>query len=292
MPLKETSNQKIPTRGLMYGDQGVGKTTWALGAPEVLAIDPTGRLAKYKKRMDFVHWEATSLADIDEALRGDYPEFDGCETIVVDELGAIQQMVWTELCAANGWRDIKAPGWGDGFEAAAQRISDLLSALERTGKDVILTCHADVDRRRINPLGQDYARYDLALHKGVKQRLWQWSDFQLLMRVPVDVAEIKDPKSGQVKTIGMAADTTPVINTQEAPGWAAKNCFHCKAELSRGNDPSKSYAEFGHYVAARSLDMDELRAEVSEHEAFREDLREDQLTQLYVHIQMTKEKAA
>ncbi len=289
MPIIKETKQKIPFRGLMYGEQGVGKSRWALAAPGVLAIDPTGGLEQYKKRADFELYRITSLSELHEAIGGGYPEFDGAETLVLDEFGAIEQMVWTDLCQKNNWHNIKSPGWGDGYDAAAEVVRNILAALEQTGKNVILTAHATVDKKRDNPLGQDYARFDIALHKHVRQLVWSWSDFQLFMRHPVVVAEVKDPKTGNVKTVGMESGATPIICTTTAPGYAAKNRYHCRTELPRGNEPNKSFAEFGHYIAASRLDMDELRAQVEHHKAFSTQLREDQLTQLYVHTQMEKE---
>lgn len=271
----ESGKTRGPFKGTVYGEQGVGKTTWTKDSPNPLFLAPTSGTDQLDvSRVRFNSWEELLINVASE----DVEQF---ETLVIDELGAVETMLWDHLCNKNDWEHIGTPDWGDGYKAAGMEFQNFLALLDRTRKNVIFTAHAEVDNKRDNPEGKDYARYDVAVHKYLKSALWKWSDFQLFLRVPVSAVDISEKGDRKTKIIG-TAEGEYVLHAQSTPTLAAKNRYNCKPTLSRKN----GFREFQLYIDGTFMSDEELEEAIKGSKYFKPELSEQQRVQLYVHINL------
>ena len=104
-----------PPRVLAYGVAGVGKTTFATGAPGVVVVPTEDGLGAIKAP----HFPlAKSFDAVMEALAALYSEAHDFKTVVVDSVDWLEPLVWQRACKDNNWSSIEEPGYGKGYVAA------------------------------------------------------------------------------------------------------------------------------------------------------------------------------
>lgn len=94
---------------VIYGPEGVGKSTFASRFPEPVFIDTEGST----KDMDVSRFKpASSWAMLLQQVRYviDHPEC--CRTLVIDTADWAEQMEIASLCEEKGWSGLEDPGYG------------------------------------------------------------------------------------------------------------------------------------------------------------------------------------
>jgi hypothetical protein len=158
-----------PLRLVVYGQAGVGKSTFAAAAPDSLYIDcekRTGHL-DIKNRFQPGSWDEIMgvLSEL-HAAPGSYKH------VVVDSLDHAEMLMHGQLCAAQNVTSIQEVdgGYGKGYDAAIlqwRRLLRVLEALKFKGLGSILLAHPMI-REYKNPLGDNFDTYDLKLKGGPK----------------------------------------------------------------------------------------------------------------------------
>ena len=130
---------------LIFGPEGLGKSTWAASAPAPIFLpgeEGTNHLDV--ARLPQPHtWE-----EVLEAVRMLTEEPHEYQTFVVDTLDGIEPLVWQAVCARGGKADIEAFGYGKGYVAALDEWRKFLHAIERLrrvrGMNVLFVAHTIV----------------------------------------------------------------------------------------------------------------------------------------------------
>lgn len=242
-----------PDRILLVGTEGIGKSTFAAGAPSpiFLAVEDGVR------HLDVASFpEPKNFAEVLDALRSLATEQHEFKTVVIDTVDWVEPLIWADVCERNGWATIETPGYGKGYAVALEDWRRLLVALDRLrnvkGMEIILLAHATV-KSFSNPAGPDYSRYECKLAKASSELIRQWCDANLFAVHEEFVQEGK----GLTRAKGVSTGRR-VIKTQRTAAWDAKNRHGLPEELAL------DYAE---YAAARAAGQpaspDALRAEVA-----------------------------
>jgi hypothetical protein len=239
-------------RVLTYGVEGVGKSTFAAGAPNPIFLGlESGTMALDVARLpDPRTWaEALESVALLEKEKHDY------KTLVIDPVSWLEPLCWSHLCSVNGWKSIEEPGFGKGYTAALDEWRGFVSQLERLWRldmNIVLVGHANV-RTFQNPEGPAYDRYELAMHQKTAGLLKQWSDYVLFTRHEAFVKQ--DQATKKYKGI---SDGKRVVHTQWNAAYDAK---------TRGKLPPEiplSWADFVEAIAAEGKRGDELAKRVEE----------------------------
>ena len=140
-------------RMVLYGEPGVGKSTFAVKAPKPFFIttDPNYEYLEEFGAKPEDHIQVHSWAEAKKVFQKDYSNY---ETIVVDLTEDLFKWCEYEFCRINGLDDISDMGYGKGYRTTRNdffiQISKLLS-LEN--KNVILIMHSTTsvvkDRRGV-----------------------------------------------------------------------------------------------------------------------------------------------
>ena len=189
-----------PFRFLVYGVEGVGKSSFAGGAPNPIFLDPTGgteqlSITRVPRPNEGFTWD--DVFDVVEQLRTVEHEYD---TLVLDELGELERLCWLFICARDKEPDITGKnkgskyGYAKGYDVALEEWRKLLHRIERLRREkrmnIILVGHSHIKTFQ-NPEGSDFDRYEIKLHKKLGGMLKAWCDAVFFCRdeVLVDTAE-------------------------------------------------------------------------------------------------------
>ena len=215
---------KKPVKLVVYGPEGIGKSTFASHMPDPLFIDTEGSTTF----MDVKRFEApTSWTMLEHQI--DYViKNKPCKTLVVDTVDWGEHLAKEHLIQKNSWTSIETPGYGKGYTALAElfakclnRLSDVIDA----GINVCITAHAAMRKfEQPDEMGA-YDRWELKLEKKVTPLVKEWADVLLFANYETNI--VTDSKTKSKKATGGKR----VIHTVHHPAWDAKNRFNLPEKL-------------------------------------------------------------
>lgn len=248
--------QDLPLRLTVFGTPGVGKSTFASGAPNPIFISPE----EGTHHLDVTRFSVPdfSWGDAIDALNSLEMESHKYESVVIDTLDSLEHLNWNYICKRDGKKDLEAYGFNRGPQAALDEWRNLVSALERVWRKknmhVILLGHAVV--RSYSPAtDQSWDRYDLNLvrNKTVNTPglFYNWSDYVLF--ASYEAGALQDEGSRRVRGVGTGARQ---LHTQWNAAYEAKSRaglpeilplawedFHKAVREDREADPAVMIAE-------------------------------------------------
>jgi hypothetical protein len=234
-----TGKQARPRRILLYGQHGVGKSTWASEAPNPLFLNiedglgdidcsKTEKLESFGAVCKAIEWAAGSQY----------------RTIVLDTADWLERLIFNQVATDAGKSNITEIGFGKGYGEAVRKWEYTLGLLESArlrGKGIVLLAHARVVRFE-NPETQAYDRYELDLHKSSSGMLQEWCDEVLFASFRV-FTRTEDQGFGKERTIALGGKER-YIRTNESAAAVAKNRLRLPDELPM------SWAAYAQYLAS------------------------------------------
>lgn len=141
-------------RLVVYGPPGVGKSSFAAGAPRPLFIDVDRRIGHL---------------DVDSIVPGSWQEVLGLlrelcaapgeyRTLVIDTLDHLQGLIHADVCARNKWANIEELPYQKGYGVALEEWRKLVLAVDTLrgkGVQTVMLAHAQ-PRTVQNPVGENY----------------------------------------------------------------------------------------------------------------------------------------
>lgn len=205
-----------PQKVVLYGVEGIGKTSLAAQTPEPLFIDTEGGTAHLDVRrlQKPETWE--ELIDLVKEVAATQ---DVCRTLVIDTADWAEQMAIDHICRKYKQTGLEAFGYGKGYTFLAEEFSRFLGACDdviTSGKNVVITAHARQRRVELPDETGGFDVWGLKLSKQCGPLLKEWPDALLFINY---------------KTYVVATDTNShkaqggkrVIYTSHSPVWDAKN---------------------------------------------------------------------
>ena len=243
--------QTKPLRLLIFGVEGIGKSSFAAGAPNPIFIE----VEDGTSQLDIVRFpRPESWTEVLEAIETLTKDVHNHQTLVLDSLDRAEQLLWDHICKRDGEPNIEAYGYGKGYSAALDEWRLFISALERLQRakpmHVVLIGHSTTKTFK-NPEGDDFDRYELKLHVKASGFLREWCDAVLFANYETFVQKEKNKR---VKGVDTGAR---LIFTQRRAAYDAKNRFALPDFLHL------SWAEFESAVkAAQPADPAALASEI------------------------------
>lgn len=216
-----------PPRIILYGTEGIGKSTWASEAPKPIFL-PT------EDGIDWINCDSVPLIrSYDEALShlySLYVESHDYQTVVIDSLDWLEKLIHKAVCEQFGVENIEkaAGGYAKGYKFALDRWTKIVEALDqlRTHKGMLVIgiAHAKVEKFQ-DPETTAYDRYSLRMHKDSEAYLKEWADCVLFAHKDLRVAT---EDAGFNKTRGVAqpvgqAGGERLVRCIGTPAVSAKN---------------------------------------------------------------------
>lgn len=223
---------KIPCakKVVVYGPEGIGKSTFASHFPDPVFIDTEGST----KDMDVARYpKATSWQMLLEQLTYTKNNPDVCKTLVIDTIDWAEQMCIEAVCTKHHKSGIEEFGYGNGYVYVKEEFGRFLNQLTEVieaGVNVVLTAHAQIRKfEQPDEMGA-YDRYELKLGKKTASQtsplVKEWADMLLFANYKTYSVSVDD-KGKKNKAQGGKR----VMYTQHHPCWDAKNRYGLADEL-------------------------------------------------------------
>lgn len=218
---------------VIYGPEGIGKSTLASRFPEPVFIDTEGST----KDMDVARFEkATSWQMVLEQVKYVKTHTDVCRTLVIDTADWAEQMCVEAVCQKSGKSGIEDFGYGNGYVYVKEefgRFLNLLGEVVEKGIHVVLTAHAHLKKfEQPDEMGA-YDRWELKLGKKTSSQtaplVKEWADMVLFANYKTMVYNVDG--QGAQKGKNKVQGGKRVMYTTHHPCWDAKNRYGLPEEI-------------------------------------------------------------
>ena len=227
-----TTKSTHPPRTVIYGVDGVGKTSLAAEFPAPVLYLPTeGEAPPSDVHVDTpkdnngnpaIIESFNDLLDIFGELLTTEHEY---KTVIVDSLDGLESLVWKATCARLGVASIEDPGFGKGYVEADSEWNEFLSAvgmLAKSGIYVVQLAHPEIVRFD-SPVTDPYSRYTIKLHKRANALVRERADIVAFVNYRVSIKEKEVAR--QTKVARGDGGNERLIHFNEKPGFTAKNRY-------------------------------------------------------------------
>lgn len=215
---------KTPLKVIIYGTEGVGKTTLASKFPKPLFIDAeNGSGALDVARYPYpTSWQML-MSEVQEFLNN--PQ--GYKTLVIDSIDWAEAKAIEMICAGMKVNGIEDIGWSKGYTYLNEemgRLLNLLTEVINRGVNVVLIAHMVIRTITKPEETGSYDRYELKLKQAKNgnncQLVKEWADLILFCNYREFL--VADKTTGKKKATG---GKERIMYTEHAATWDAKNRF-------------------------------------------------------------------
>jgi hypothetical protein len=206
-----------PQKAVIYGPEGVGKSTLASQTPEPVFLDTEGGTHHLDViRLDSAAtWEEITAA-VAQLAKADHP----FKTLVIDTADWLEKRLAEHLCRKANKDSIEDFGYGKGWVLLGEEFARFLSSLDALlarGMHVVFLAHSTVKKFEAPDQAGSYDRFELKLSKQNAPLLKEWADVVLFANYVTRIAE-KD--NGKTRAVG---GKERMLFANHAAAYDAKN---------------------------------------------------------------------
>ena len=218
---------KSAIKMLVYGPEGVGKTTFASQVPGSVFIDTEGST----RHMDVARFDAPAeLSDVLNDLNYVLGHPDEFGAVVIDTVDWLEKLIFNTVCIEKKIANIEDIGYGKGYVYAKQKMQqmlELLQAIVDRGVHVVLVCHSMIRKFELPDEMGSYDRYMLKLNeKNIAPIVKEWVDLMLFVNYRKDIVTDTDGKTKKGK-----GGQKRIMYANHSACWDAKNRFGLPDEM-------------------------------------------------------------
>lgn len=206
---------------VIYGPEGIGKSTFASHFPKPVFIDTEGST----NGMDIVRTDKPTSWELLRSYVKELGNSGEFQTIIIDTIDWAEQLCIESICAAHQKKGIEDFGYGNGYVYEKEEMGKFLNSLQDIvdkGINVVLTAHAQLRKfEQPDEMGA-YDRWELKLGKKTSSQISplvkEWADMVLFANYKTIAVKV-DEKGNKFK--GQGGER--VMYTSHHPCWDAKN---------------------------------------------------------------------
>jgi hypothetical protein len=221
--LSTISRGKRPRRifALIYGTDGVGKSTFCSHAPRPIFIGAE----KGTEQLDVARFpQVESIAELFSQVRALQTEQHEFQTVVLDSLDWVEPLIWKAVCeeAKADWIEQAFGGYGKGYARALDLWRTLIRELSALNDKmhVLLIGHAQIKSFQDPELPTAYDRYQLKINDKAAALVREAADAVLFARFETELVKTTN---GKTRARG---EGVRVMYSESRPAFDAKNRFN------------------------------------------------------------------
>jgi hypothetical protein len=269
----QTTGAGLPNRYVIYGREGIGKTSLAAQMPTPLFLQMKGEtgletLIDAGQLTNTPHLpEITTWIDLMDALNWILESDPPYKTLVIDALNGAERLCHEHVCQRDfdgDWSEKGFMGYMRGYEVALADWRQFLARLDairlKHKMTIVVLSHAKVSTFK-NPEGPDYDRFQPDVTPKTWSLTHKWADAVLFWNFEAQVAQVQENRKAQTKK-GKLIGQNRILYTQNAGAYDAKNRLGLPPEIDMGNSPQESWQALKTaIVAARKQPQSQLKPE-------------------------------
>ena len=206
-----------PQKAVIYGPEGIGKSTLAAQFPAPVFLDTEGGT----HHLDVARLPAPrSWDDVIKAVAALATEAHDFKTLVIDTADWLEKLLVDHVCKQANKVSIEDFGYGKGYVVLAEEVTKFLASLNALlarGMHILLLAHCRIAKFEQPDAAGAYDRYELKLTKQVAPLVKEWCDMLLFANYFTKVAE---NDSGKKRGVG---GRERKLYTTHTAAWDAKN---------------------------------------------------------------------
>lgn len=250
--------QQKPVRAVIYGPEGIGKSTFASQFPNPLFIDTEDSTTqldvdRIEKPNNWKH-----LIYCLTELNANHMDY---KTLIVDTIDWAEQMCIESVCEQHKKEGIEEFGYGKGYtyvQEAWMTFLNFLTDMRENGLNIVLVAHAHMRKfEQPDELGA-YDRWELKLTKKCSPVTKEWADMVLFANYKTMVVDVNGKKKAQ--------GGNRVMYTSHHPCWDAKNRHGLDNELKF------EYAAIAHLFNNKNKPVDPPKSNENQKRPLKTDL--------------------
>lgn len=209
--------QQRPQRVIIYGPEGVGKSTLAAGFPSPVLLDTE----QGSSHINVARLECRSYEDVLNAIESLRTEQHDFKTVIIDSIDWCERLLVEAFLkdlnkkGNSQHKSIEDIGYGKGYkmiEPVAMNLMMHLNSLMNIGMNIVLVGHSRRVKFEMPETAGTYDKHELNLSKHVSPLVKEWADAMLFCNFVVTVQDGK----------GHGGSQRMVYTSPSAP-WEAKN---------------------------------------------------------------------
>lgn len=216
-----------PLKVVLYGVEGIGKSSFAARFPQPVFIDTEGGTGRLDvRRLPAPDSWQMLLDEAAAAADGQVP----CQTLVLDTADWAEKLCMAGVCARFKVKGIEDIGYGKGYTYVKEDFARLLDVLEKviaSGRHVVVVAHAAVAKFEQPDAVGSYDRWVMKTSKQVAPLLREWCDMLLFANYKTVVEKSGAGPSAKNKASGARR----VLYTTHNACWDGKNRFGLPDEV-------------------------------------------------------------
>lgn len=210
-------------KGIIYGDNGAGKTSTLACAKNPIILDMEGNCGHIESEKESIN-SYLELREIIEQLIGQDHDY---QSLILDSLDSIETLISTEISCRYSQAQLD---FGKGvaiWKTYVKELVDLLNELNlKKGMNILFTAHYKVKSAN-NPMTEQYDRYDLRINEAMKTGFCNWVQFIcLLQKEPILKEQKGEFGKNKVKNLDRR-----VLYTRGNPTYYGKNVFNLPEKI-------------------------------------------------------------
>ena len=242
---------------VLYGPEGIGKSTLASAFPDPLFIDTEGGTSHLNVKRVTIDGTFGDLIETIQAVAAQ----DVCRSLVLDTMDWAEQICVADLLKKYRQTSIESFGYGKGYTYLAEEVQQILRAFDSviaSGKNAVIVAHAKMRKQELPDEAGAFDRWELKLSRQSAPLVKEWADMLLFLNYKTMVIHTED---GSNKAQGGKR----VIYTSHHPCWDAKNRCGLADELPLCFDSiARIFESLPELMAKSGITEEQIRSVVSE----------------------------
>jgi hypothetical protein len=221
----------VPLKGIIYGDNGAGKTDLLSRAKNSIIMDMEGNCS----HIEASKYPINTMDVFDDFLHAlDSKEHD-YKTLVIDSIDSLQTLIGEKIARSHTTQELS---YGKSADIWARYIKDIVAKLEmlseKKGMSILFTGHVKTKSAN-NPMTEQYDRYDLRINESMRTGFCNWVQFICLLQKEPILDEMKGATGfGKKKAKNVVRR---VLYTRGDPTYYGKNVFNLPEKILIPDDP-------------------------------------------------------